>query len=331
MSPVYSRCAFACLTLALLTGCGSSQVAIATPPGNAQITGDSPDRPWISPEANGEDLLYVATGSDVYILSYPSGNLVGDLHAPGYGLCSDKNGDVFVLGVGYTIVEYAHGTTSPLQVLDDGDIPVGCAVDPISGNLAVTNESSASGGVLIYPNAQEPARGYGDSEIAVFGLCGYDNDGNLFFAGKTFFDGSGYLAELPRNGDTIKNFKLGPKLYALGSVQWDGSHITLSNPSTDEIFRLSLGKSSVKIAGVTHLRAWQAHPSNSLPYVQTWIQDGAFLGQTTTHAEVGVWSYPAGGIPAQVISGFTSGSATISGITISVAPAVSKNKAGLAR
>jgi hypothetical protein len=133
------------------------------------------------------------------------------------------------------------------------------------------------------------------------------------------YDYVDYLAELPKGSNTIKNFTLAGQLYPLGGVQWDGTHITLSNPQADDVYRLSLGKSAVKIVGVTHFRAWQNdQPNRNLPYTQTLIRDGVFLGQTTTTAEVGVWPYPAGGNPGKVLSGFASGNVNISSIAFSV-------------
>jgi hypothetical protein len=44
--------------------------------------------------------------------------------------CCRKRRDVFVFS-GYGLVEYAHGGTKPLRTLHSGDIPLGCAVDPL--------------------------------------------------------------------------------------------------------------------------------------------------------------------------------------------------------
>jgi hypothetical protein len=252
------------------------------------------------------------------MLSYQTGKVVGALNVPGYGLCSDKKGDVFVLDdISYVIVEYAHGGTSPLQMLDNGDYALGCSVDPVSGNLAVTDATSGTGGVLIYPNAQEAPQGYSDSDVYVFGLCGYDARGNLFFGGIGETQPN-LLAELPKGGSIITNFTLGDRLDALGGVQWDGKYITLTDPPKHEIYRLSLGKSSGKVVGVTHLRAWQVPSGEGQkpPYLQTWVRDNVFLGQTSPVGVVGVWSYPAGGNPRKAIT-FGSGVVSISGMTIS--------------
>src|SRR5581483_1540828 len=101
-------------------------------------------------------LLFVATGDNVYLLSYPSGKLVSSLEIPGYNICSDNDGNVFVPTTGYQIAEYSH-YGELIQKLQDGDVPLGCAVDPTTGNLAVTNEGSGAGEVAIYSNAKGQA------------------------------------------------------------------------------------------------------------------------------------------------------------------------------
>ncbi|HEX3370694.1 MAG TPA: hypothetical protein VHS56_14035, partial [Candidatus Cybelea sp.] len=88
------------------------------------------------PEAKSDDLLYVASGEQISVYTYPGGRLVGNIGGAVGALCSDAAGDVFV--VGYEILEYAHGVTQPIATLDDYyNNPHGCAVDPTTGNLAV--------------------------------------------------------------------------------------------------------------------------------------------------------------------------------------------------
>jgi hypothetical protein len=271
---------------------------------------------WVMPEAKREDLLYVATGGNVYVLSYPRGKLVGTLGIAGANLCSDKNGNVYVPTSGYEIFEYAHGGFVPIRELKAGDIPLGCAVDPMTGNLAVTNEGSGAGEVAIFPNAQEPAKWYRDPQIDNYGLCGYDDRGNLFL------DGSGttnVFAELPDGSSTFTNFTLNNRFDRFGSVQWDGRYITLTNPSTHEIFRLRLSGSSLKVIGTSRVRAWTNSYSGHWPYVQTWLERDTFIGQSGAYAVVGLWAYPAGGKPRSVTRPFTSGTVNIYGVTISKA------------
>ena len=79
------------------------------------------------------------------------------------------------------------------------------------------------------------------------------------------------LAELPKGGSSFVNFSLGAKFDAYGSVQWDGDHLTLTNPSHHEIYRVKFSHSSVRVVGTTRLRSWHNSYYGHWPYVQTWL------------------------------------------------------------
>ena len=71
---------------------------------------------------------------------FPQGKPVEKLTGLDYAvpsLCSDANGDVFVLQNG-TILEYSHGETSPFNTLNlpTGASAASCSWDPTTGNLA---------------------------------------------------------------------------------------------------------------------------------------------------------------------------------------------------
>jgi hypothetical protein len=94
------------------------------------------------PEAKSGVLLYVSKHTNVVIYSYPSGKVIGKLRGFEYasGLCSDRRGDVWVTDSRKSQVsEYEYSGTKPIARLSDDDEPVGCAVDPRSGDIAVAN------------------------------------------------------------------------------------------------------------------------------------------------------------------------------------------------
>ncbi|MBV9103318.1 MAG: hypothetical protein JO060_06980 [Candidatus Eremiobacteraeota bacterium] len=273
--------------------------------------------PWAFSAAHRSSLLYVGTGDNVYMLSYPAGVIIGALNVPGYDICSDPEGNVFVPRTAIDEVsEYAHGFPSPRATLHVDDQPLGCAVDPVTRNLAVTLEGSGASGVAVFPNAKEPAQYYDDTAVYQYGLCGYDGAGNLFVDGT----GTGnVLAELPKGASTFENFALNGDFDPFGSVEWDGRFMTLTNPSTKKIYRIQLLKSRVKIAGTTALRGWHDAYSGHWPYVQTWLRDDTFFAQGTSNGAIGLWRYPVGGSPRQSIGGFDRAT-TIYGVTFSAAP-----------
>jgi hypothetical protein len=269
------------------------------------------------PQAKAGALLYVATGNDVYVLSYPKGKFVGSLSVTGNNLCADKAGNVFIPTSDYEILEYAHGGTSPIQTLAAGDLPLGCAIDPGTGNLAVTQEASGAGEVAIFPNEKAPSTWYRDPDIYTFGLCGYDDRGNLFVDGT----GTGsYLAELPKGSTTFVNYPLASRFDSFGGIQWDGRYIAFSDPTTKQIYRLKFGTSSFKVVGKTRIDGWQNNYSGHWPYIQTWLQGGKFIAQASNLAKLGLWPYPAGERADKVLRPFTTGSVAIYGVTLSVAP-----------
>ncbi len=153
--------------------------------------------------ATGGDLLYAegysqSAGSGVtFILSYPQGQLVGSIDAVASGLCSDAQGNVFFL-YRNAAIEYAHGGTQPIRTARiPGAATQACAVDPLSGNLAVTFYCPPCGyqNLAIFSSGSgQPVRYQAPQDTSVT----YDNEGNLFLAG---YDAGGEIAELP-NGSS---------------------------------------------------------------------------------------------------------------------------------
>ena len=166
---------------ALLAGCGGTQPI--SPVGAAQFT--------VGRRASGSasELIYVVTKPGVIMVSYPKGSIVGSIpwySSPSY-ICSDPTNGNVLIPEGNTIYEYAHGATSP-----SGSVAMpagyqesqGCAVDPTTGNLAVSVYGSSSKGsisaVAIYPPGQATPTVYSDKTVNFFSHPAYDYSGNLF-------------------------------------------------------------------------------------------------------------------------------------------------------
>jgi hypothetical protein len=287
------RAAHACIAAALMTACAGSQTPVnAVPPA-----------PPAQPGARGA-LLYVSdtVSGDVYVFSYPKGKLQQTLtgFADPAGECVDANGDVFIANTGgYNIVEYAHGGSSPIATLkDDGYFPVGCSVDPTTGDLAVTNFSttgSAPGDVVIYKKAKHPKRHYVDRSINQMLLCGYDSSGNLFVDGMTQSYGAA-VAELAHGGKRLRDIVLDRTIYSPGAVQWDGTHVAIGDqmPNTIYQFRIKNGKATT--VGSTQL-------GGAAMVFQFWIDGTRVVGPDSGAGDVGIWSYPKGGSALKTIGG----------------------------
>ncbi len=285
------------LATALLAGCGGSALAPSVE-GSGAV-------PQTAPKASG-DLMYVSdteTG-DVYVFSYPGGALqqtLTGLTDPG-GECVDAKGDVFVTNTGgENVLEYAHGGKAPAATLEDpGYFPFGCAVDPSTGNLAVTNFSGQSSGqagnVVIYEHAAgKVKKHYADSAIQGFLLCGYDDKGNLFVDGMTQASSAAF-AELPKGGSKFTNLTLDQSIEMPGGVQWDGKYVAIGDSAANAIYQFSIaGKKGTK-AGTTQL-------TGASFTVQFWIDGSRVAGADSGIGNVGVWKYPSGGAALKTITG----------------------------
>jgi DNA-binding beta-propeller fold protein YncE len=309
--------------VALFAGCGTgSGSPVGAPLNNSAALGGAtmmarPDdsqswmarldhsRSWMDPEAKKHDLLYVSDSfpygsNDVYVYSYPKGKLKGQLtgfNEPS-GQCVDKAGDVFIANFGASqILEYAHGGTIPINTLaDPGYYPLGCSVDPTTGNLAVTNRLSTSftnGDVAIYPHASGTPTSYTDPNFYYYEFCGYDNHGNLYIDGTT--KGSALVyAELPSGSSSLSELNLDQSIGFPGGVQWDGKHLAIGDQSAAVIYQFAISGSTGTKVGSTPL-------TGSKDVVQFWIQGKRVIGPDAGLADVGLYKYPSGGSPTKTI------------------------------
>lgn len=257
------------------------------------------------PRAAHGSLLYVSdTGSsDVYVFSYPKGKLVQTLTGfadPG-GECVDSKGDVFVTNTGGSnIIEYAHGGSTPIATLNDkGWFPIGCAVDPATGNLAVTNFSTSSSGpgnVVIYKHAKgRPTGHYTDSAMPSMLLCSYDGSSNLFLDGLT--DGSAFaFAELRKGTQKLTNITVDQSIGSAGGVAWDGTHVAVGDQTTNTIYQFTIAGKHATEAGSTSL-------GGASEVFQFWIDGSKVIGADALAGDVGFWSYPDGGSATKTIGG----------------------------
>ncbi|HEX3458475.1 MAG TPA: hypothetical protein VHR97_11020 [Candidatus Baltobacteraceae bacterium] len=290
------------VALIILAGCGGSTPLIGV---------NAASIPAAAKDAWAGDLLYVATGGDVYVLSYPSGKVVGRLGVQyAVSLCSDKRGNVFVVQ-GYGVTEYSH-RGKLVRTLQSSDVATSCSLDPTTGNLAVPYVGSGGQYVVIYPGARGPGQTVYGIPFPVPGLCGYDIHGNLFVDGSL-----SVLSELPKGGTSFANYDLGPKIDLYDSINWDGTYVTLSNPGTHSIYRVKISH-RVKIVGATRVHGWVGGFSFQSGGTQTWLKDGQFIAQWHNGGQLAIWSYPAGGAPTRVLPPFVSGNYSVDGVVLSL-------------
>jgi hypothetical protein len=256
--------AVALCLVAMLAGCGGSQSPIgapgAMPQSRAIAKHGQRGKSWMLPEAKDKSLLYVpdsdpSGGGYVAVYAYPRGNLVGTLtdFVDPAGTCADNAGDIFITDTNARgIVEYAHGGSQPIRTLRDSGQPVGCAVDPITGNLAVAN---VGGTVAIYRNARGSAKYVSFSTEGDAYYCGYDDSGNLFVDGLSYqgFDDLFQLAQVRRGKQDFEVISLNQTVDSPGQVQWDGKYLAVGDAEQHLIYRVSVTGTSGVVENTVRL------------------------------------------------------------------------------
>jgi len=285
----------ACATLVLAAGCAGPQTpANSLVPSGLRGAAPAPARgSWIDSDAQTRDLLYVSDRKDgnVSIYSYPAAKLQGRLAGiRANGLCSNKNGDVFI-PEGDTVTEYAHGGIRPTAVLRNplgGDVQF-CAVDPTTGSLAVSGGVS---GVAIYASVEAGAKIYrarhGDSYQSV----AYDGEGNLFVESA-----SRNLVELPKDDTRLRDVTWnGMHSKHLGSIQWDGKYLAVESPGSASrpttVYRYTVSEAEATLAGETALKGAQSS-LQFLIHGENLVVPGP--------AGVTLYGYPEGGNPLKIV------------------------------
>lgn len=294
---------------ALLAACSGAGAPLGATSGYAPearaLLDGSHSGSWMAPDAKSLDLLYIADAGtgDVDVYSYPATKLEGKLTGfTPHGLCTDTTGDVFVTnGSAAEILEYAHGGTKPIRTLSDpGYFPHNCAVDPTTGNLAVTSLplGGGSGAIAIYRHATGKPKLYMPSFLWFSYFAGYDAKGNLFVDGTTHYNTIFALAEL-RAGRKVFTPLTTSHAFALpGAIQWIGKtlvvgdQVSISGPST--IYEFSLKGSSASQTSSTPL-------VNSCDVLGFSIVGTRLIAANDCTPNVMYFDYPAGGRSTKTI------------------------------
>jgi hypothetical protein len=273
-------------------------------------------RSWMNAKAIPDNLLYVANSNagTVDIYSWRLLNQVGqigDLTRP-YTLCVDAQQNVYVADIGsLQVIEYAHGSTTPSKTLSDVfGYPIGCSVDPTTGNLAVSDVFGGSfgdGNVLVFPGGSGTPTEYTAPNITEYWLVGYDSSGNLFLDGD---NGSGTpvaLAELPAGSSSFEAITMNVTLGSPGGVQWDGTNLDVGDQSTNTIYQFTVsGTNATEVGSVVLSSASDVFqffvPKFGPGVVRKEGNRVAVVDSGLGHADK--YLYPQGGAPTQTIVGF---------------------------
>lgn len=283
---------------------------------------------WVSPLAKGTQyLLYVAdtggTGNyDIYNYKSQAGHLFGTLHPGSFGFsmpagsCEDTSGNVYIVDAGSGLLwQFPHGSSSGTSVaITNAMMPLGCSVDPTTGNIAVSNFGNSTmnifqggfSGTQMLSTALEPY---------MWGP-GYDPSGNLFVESELKQFTSIELEELPAGSSTwqvisLPNQACGNPFCFPDSVQWDGTYLeagdqnfgtTNNSIPTDMMgaFRISIsGSTGTEISSAIYdgncgsnqtADALQIFVGGTTP-----AMNGAVFGNIDCAGNVNFYNYTAGG------------------------------------
>jgi DNA-binding beta-propeller fold protein YncE len=288
-------------------------VTAARPPASRPDRGAS----WVARSAaSSGPLLFVSDFGDFDVDVYSVSSLKLVERITGFfepqGECADARGDVWIANTGtQQMLKFKPGDKRPIATLDDSiGYPAGCAVDPKTGNLAVTNVFGASGpgGILVYRHGSGTPAAYSNPHQYYYYFAGYDAGGNLYTSGMTFK--SAYiLSTLQRGKKTMSSIAIsGGTLYFPGTVLWNGSSLVLGDQQCGDANTSCLYEASV--SGTTASITATIPLTNSCDVAQVVVQSDAIYGgnyQFCAHGKSSIdqWAFPSGGEPVQSVTGVT--------------------------
>lgn len=295
---------------AILSACGS-QTAVAPLSANekpltAMHVGPLPTYSTIVPNrhANGKDYEFVLNdyGSYISVFNYPkSDQQVGTINGVGGQGCTNVpygyGNKTFWVVAGNTQIEEFTISGKLLRTLSvPYSFPTSCAMNT-AGDLAVGiyYQSSGGGDIIIFKHARGTGKVYHTPLDEEF-FDGYDPKGDLFADGFTG-DRSGFaLVELPKGSSTFVTIKTSNTVNFPGSVQWDGTYLTVFDQETNEFYQYTVSGTTAQLKGTVQL-------SGSSDCAQTWIVKGLVYCGDAGNGDGEVFRYPAGGSVIAALQG----------------------------
>jgi hypothetical protein len=310
------------LAATLLAGCSISPPPIGAPGAIPESAGPTPH---VADSHTSGPLLYVAhlhgrgshSHSVISILSLRHDKVLATITDYGYvaGVCSDASGNVWVSNRRHRwyVDEFARGGTKAIEELPTPrrwSNSTGCAVDPISGDLAVTGENiDGIPYVLIWNGARS-----GKPATYRVPFCplnaAYDDGGNLFITGwgcdsDFFFE----FGELAKGSSGVKRISLDKPVREPGSVQWDGTDVAVATRTNRHqhaarLYRVQVSGTTGKVVGAVQLHGLAGAGYSGLIFV---LHDGDVIAPAGASGErIWVWPYPRGGKPTRSIATYES-------------------------
>ncbi len=268
---------------------------------------------WVSPDAKLAPRLYFASDSgtdDVYIFTMPGMALKGTLtgFSEPQGECADTKGNIYIANTGTEqVLEYSRTGTLLNTYSDSYGYPVGCAINPMNGDLAVADifGFSGAGQVLVYSSPSSSPTVLSNPNQYYYYFDGYDKSGDLWVSGK---DESGSYMVSDCGASSCSTVSLsGGTIYFPGAVQWDGTSgnwVLFDQLCNDSEAACSYPVSASGVLGSPTIYE-NYNGTSACDIVQGVIAanmhkyvaggDYEYCGNAST--SVNRWAYPAGGKP----------------------------------
>ncbi|HEY1882228.1 MAG TPA: hypothetical protein VGG51_04215 [Candidatus Cybelea sp.] len=274
-------------------------ITAAHPNLNAHVT---PDKHHRHKKKKADQYIADFSASDVLEFDYPKGDSsIGTISgvSEAQGSCTDvlygsgkKTFWVTASGTD-SFEQFKVGGTSPIATLTTtAGEPVGCSIDPKTGDLAGTMINN--GVVVIYKGAKGSGTAISTPLVEAF-FSGYDASSNLFIDG---FNSQGEfgLVEIPKGKNTAETITTSNSVEFPGSVQWDGKYVTVNDQEAHTIDQYTVKGTTATEEGTVSL-------SGSSDCDQTWIAKGYVICPDAGNVDGEIYSYPAGGSPLATLTG----------------------------
>jgi hypothetical protein len=247
------------------------------------------------------DYIFNDYGSYADIFNYPaSKKQVGSIKGAGGQGCTNV-----LHGYGKKIFWNVAGASEireyqvPKKVLKTlaitgGDFPSSCAMST-SGDLAVGILYGRDGGGIALFKAASGSPTLIKTPLNTEYFDGYDTKGNLFLDG-TAIGVPFQLEEIPAGTTTVQTITTSNTVTFPGSVQWDGTYLTVEDQRANAIYRYTVSATRATLKSTVKLKG-------SSDCAQTWIATGVVYCADAGNDRGEVFKYPAGGSPAAIFSG----------------------------
>jgi len=328
-TPGLLKCAGAVVALVIVSACASAlrqdDMSVAPSAGTLNATyigrtlfvnGSPVAAARLSPLPRYAEIVPDIPGSKKYeyIFNY-YGSYAGIFHYPiSTAMVGEING---AGGQGCTNVLYGYGKKifwnpdRTNDLIDEYEVPdtliktltinytftSSCAMDT-SGDLAVGvllgNSYGPGGQVVIFKDASGSGTVY-NTPLAKEYFDGYDPSGDLFADG--FDSNSNFtLVELPNGNSNFVTIKTSNSPEFPGSVQWDGTYLTVFDQDTSETYQYTVSGMKATLENTVRF-------SGASDCAQTWITKTLLYCGDAGNNQGEVFDYPAGGSPIATFTG----------------------------